>query len=723
MKRITVIRSLMLGLLLSLGVAACGGGGKEEKRPGSGSTALAAPTNLAATAGDARVTLSWTAVNGARDYSVYQGTAPGAQGATAVQSGITGTSVTLTGLTNGTIYYFVVKAVNANSTSPASNEVAATPMAAGPTQTLAIASLELAQTHVLPVDGLSWTLPNQSERLHLVGQREALAVIKLSRTDATNPKLEGWVDGALLGSVALALPGDLPGSEANGPRFATDRYSAAIPASWVRQGLQLRVSANNYLPSAYQTPRIGADSPAILRVLPFYLFGATDAHQPFNEIAAPDADTAAQIFEKWPVARLDAVNHPAKRANWPILVKGPANGNPAYVIHNTNELKDGFDPLTATHNILGGLMSANGEGSSEAQYYGSLVMLNAAGTRSWAGGGIGGGRVGTGEGYGGIFIHEQGHAMGLPHAAGAYDDGRYPYVGGSLNGSAWGYDTHRRQFLPTIVPTTASHYSGCADDTFGGHPRQKDAQGRCIKQDPMQSGSGDQDPSYRFATFADYNTGVMQRFFEGRTTVDGSGNRSYSGGVIVRDTSAAYPGGYRRWDTIDRKWVNFTPRTTDNALYGFNNGFPEQRDVPVHAIVITYSRAGTPDVSQIYPPLSFTGNLLRYIDPTDPAQRASIVPDTSTYPWYCRNGGCDYTVRVTYTNGSVRHVLLQNGFRPFNQATGTPPASASDPLNGNSFRTWAIHVPATAPIAKIELLDTPMAWNGLPANPTVLASR
>ena len=99
------------------------------------------------------------------------------------------------------------------------------------------------------------------------------------------------------------------------------------------------------------------------------------------------------------------------------------------------------------------------------------------------------------------------------------------------------------------------------------------------------------------------------------------------------------------------------------------------------------------------------------------------MPDTSKYYWYCRNGGCDYTVRVTYANGTIRHVLLQNGFRPFNQARGTPPVSASDPLDSNSFRTWTINVPADFAILRIELLDTPMVWDGMPIVPVVLTSR
>ncbi|GAB3345918.1 M66 family metalloprotease [Lysobacter tyrosinilyticus] len=720
MKRMCLVRSLMLGLLVSLGMAACGGGGKGGKTPGS-SAALAAPANLTATAGDARVSLSWNAVSGARDYSVYQASTRGGQGATPVQSGISGTSVTLAGLSNGATYYFIVKAANATTTSAASNEVAATPMAALPVGTLGITRLELAQTHVLPVDGLRWSLTNASESLHLVGQREALALLTLSRTDAANAQLEGWLSGAQLGAVPLAAPSQLPRSEAGGPLYASDRYSANVPASWLRPGLQLRVTAGNYQPSAFQSPEVGADSPMSLRVLPFYLFGATDATKPFDQVAVPDAATIAEMRAKWPVARLDVANHPAHRANWPILVNPPRNGGPAYVLHNASEMKDGFDVLRTTHGVVRGLLEANGEAEGPIQYYAPIVMVNNVGALANVGGGIGGSRVGTGDtAYRGIFIHEQGHAFGLPHQGEAYAQARYPYVGGSLSGSAWGFDTNRRELLPPIVPTTADTYRNCATDTFAGYPRQKDAQGRCIKQDPMQSGSGDQAPEYRFATFSDFSTAMMQRFFEGRTTLDG-GSHSYAGGVIVRD--ATYPGGYRRWDTLDHKWVDVAPATTDKGLYGFDMGLPAQRDVAVHAIVVTYSRAGTAGASQIYPPLSYVGNLRRYIDPTDTTQRASIVPNTGTYPWYCHDGGCDFTVRVTYSNGSVRHVLLQNGFRPWFQPTAEPPASAGDANDGNSFRTWVVQVPATAAIAKVELLDTPMAWNGLPANPTVLASR
>ena len=90
-----------------------------------------APTGLAATAGNAQVSLSWNAASGATSYSVLRSTTNGS-GYNSVATGLTTTSYVNTGLTNGTTYYYVVTASNAGGTSGYSNQASATPGAALP---------------------------------------------------------------------------------------------------------------------------------------------------------------------------------------------------------------------------------------------------------------------------------------------------------------------------------------------------------------------------------------------------------------------------------------------------------------------------------------------------------------------------------------------------------------------------------------------------------------
>ncbi len=85
-----------------------------------------APTLINATAGNALVTLGWNVVSGATSYSIKYGTSSGVYGAPINVGNVTGYNVT--GLTNGTLYYFVVTATNAGGTSANSNEQSATPM-------------------------------------------------------------------------------------------------------------------------------------------------------------------------------------------------------------------------------------------------------------------------------------------------------------------------------------------------------------------------------------------------------------------------------------------------------------------------------------------------------------------------------------------------------------------------------------------------------------------
>src|SRR5262249_35000433 len=71
-----------------------------------------APTGVTAIAGNTQISLKWTASAGATSYNIYRGTTAGGEGASPVATGITTTSFTDTGLTDGTTYYYRVTAVN-----------------------------------------------------------------------------------------------------------------------------------------------------------------------------------------------------------------------------------------------------------------------------------------------------------------------------------------------------------------------------------------------------------------------------------------------------------------------------------------------------------------------------------------------------------------------------------------------------------------------------------
>ena len=91
------------------------------------------PTIISAVAGTGSVALSWTQPSGGgariQGYNVYLGKSPGGESSTPLNASlITRTRVTVNSLSTGTVYYFVVRAVNRNGIGSPSNELSATPL-------------------------------------------------------------------------------------------------------------------------------------------------------------------------------------------------------------------------------------------------------------------------------------------------------------------------------------------------------------------------------------------------------------------------------------------------------------------------------------------------------------------------------------------------------------------------------------------------------------------
>ena len=125
------------GALLCLALAACGGSASVATESATASTSTSAstasaatvppiPTGLKATAGNAQVSLTWSASTGATSYKVNRATASGGPFTTIATP--SAASYVETGLTNGTTYYFEVSAVSTLA-SANSAEAMATPEA------------------------------------------------------------------------------------------------------------------------------------------------------------------------------------------------------------------------------------------------------------------------------------------------------------------------------------------------------------------------------------------------------------------------------------------------------------------------------------------------------------------------------------------------------------------------------------------------------------------
>ncbi|GAM27451.1 hypothetical protein SAMD00019534_106270 [Acytostelium subglobosum LB1] len=601
------------------------------------------------------------------------------------------------------------------------------PGPSGPAYT--IKNLNFAQTHVIPAQGRKWTTPNNStNELHLVGERDTLVLVEFEDViePTYRPRLQVWLPTAnnqsiydLATTIDLNLPSELPRTESNGTLFANNTYSVRLPAKYVLPRMQVSFKNNNHNSTELVPVKVGFSSYAILWNIPFYYFGANETNSEKFDDVKSEAKNTAFIYQQWPVSRLTVANHPIGKIEFKTFVQHPKNSD-AKIVHNLNEVADGdtFRLMGSTLGILSKILNANGDGDQNKLIWGPIMALNNRTKYSGLGGGLAvlGGKVGTGDVSNGVMIHEIGHSQNLAHAGEAYNDGSYPYVRGSLNGSAWGFNMDTNEFLSNYIPSNSSDYKNCNTSAIMDN-------GRCVRQDPMQGGSGDQSKGNPYTMFADFYAARIQRFYEGTTSVTKDGAHSISSlWTWVPETKS-----YVQWDSIDLKNVPCVLVNNSNALYEFDMGTPALRDVPVYTVIIQYiSGVGSSctNCNIVYPLIKWTGNLLRHIDPTDPAQIKQITPNSGALAWFCHVSGCDYTIRVTYKDGSKYVKLLQTGVRDWFSPKGPALPEYFDPKDSSSTMTFLENIPGNQQPSLIELLWTPYGFNSTtPADAQVLVSQ
>ena len=196
-------------------------------------TVPAAPTGLTATPGNTTVALSWSAPSDGgstiKGYNLYEGTSSGGENYSAPVNGSTllTATTTVTGLTNGTEYYFTLKAVNAIGSSPASSEVWAIPSGTAPG-----APTGLSATAGYVSATVTWTTPSD-----LGGS--AITRYTVTAADSTVPARGGqtctWTTGPLTCTVTGLTNGDsytftATATNTVGTGVLSSASSAVVPA-------------------------------------------------------------------------------------------------------------------------------------------------------------------------------------------------------------------------------------------------------------------------------------------------------------------------------------------------------------------------------------------------------------------------------------------------------------------------------------------------------------
>ena len=118
----------------------------------------------------------------------------------------------------------------------------------------------------------------------------------------------------------------------------------------------------------------------------------------------------------------------------------------------------GFKKIGNVMGLISVIRTLDGERSLAAQYYGQCIYAGPNGWYATRGAGSAegardgpyiGDSIDTGRDF--VFIHELGHGLNLPHGAGAYDKGEYPYEAGGSSGSTWAYDVNRNEMIDVFA--------------------------------------------------------------------------------------------------------------------------------------------------------------------------------------------------------------------------------------------------------------------------------
>lgn len=203
----------------------------------------AGPHNLTAAGGNRQAALNWDTVTGATYYNIYMANTPGpfVQGAVGTA---TGNTYTVPHLTNGTTYYFVVKAGYPGGLSEASNTVSVTP-----------ATVPAAPANVTAVSGdgqaiISFTAPADNGGSAITGYEVTDATGDVAWSGTENPMIIDGLRNGVSYTFTVRAQNRMGSSE---PSAFSNTVIPSSQSSGGKITLQSLMLANGTLLPAFQS--------------------------------------------------------------------------------------------------------------------------------------------------------------------------------------------------------------------------------------------------------------------------------------------------------------------------------------------------------------------------------------------------------------------------------------------------------------------------------------
>jgi hypothetical protein len=380
--------------------------------------------------------------------------------------------------------------------------------------------------------------------------------------------------------------GDL---ENNSITYATDAWSAVLPAEWLVPGLTLHFQQGK-LTGKLTGLTIGAPTQLLIHTIDVGMLTTPRAAFAF----AKDPEAHREYFQTVPTSRLIVAQYAALTLPEVMMPTGvllteldESEGG-----WHTGNMRQSIGKELISHGIDNanyGLNSTAGQGEKSHPYV--VAQLAAHNNRGRYRNGIqvhggsgGGGIVTLDNSIGNELSHEVGHNYGLGHYVDGFK-GSVHRPAGEIN-STWGWDADKGRFLPNFSPVRTGK------DTCIEKDCQPPFDGRSFGLDAM-AGGAPFSAFNRFTLYTPNTAAIIQRFLESKAVFDSGSPTGFS--RWNPDTSQMEP----YWHRVEVTGAGRDPK--ENAGRGTDRK-PVLSGVPVVTLIGYYDPLGEKR-SYIYPAL------------------------------------------------------------------------------------------------------------------------